>query len=93
MVYSSVLSQLNHKIKSSWVKHSWFYSNHKNHEDISPLKFPAIRYDTVLPGCCLKKIHRVNKDLMICVAEDSSPCLPSDIELEDSPLLWLLLHC
>ena len=36
LVYSLVSSQLNHKIKSSWVKHSWFYSNHKNHEDISP---------------------------------------------------------
>ena len=36
MVYSSVLSQLNHKIKISWVKHLWFYSNHKNHKDISP---------------------------------------------------------
>ena len=44
MVYSSVLSQLNHKIKSSWVKHSWFYLNHENHEIFSPRKFPAIRY-------------------------------------------------
>ena len=39
LVYTLVL---NNKIKSSWVKHSWFYSNHKNHEDISPQKFPAI---------------------------------------------------
>ena len=43
VVYSSVLSQLNHKIKSSWVKHSWFYLNHENHEIFSPRKFPAIR--------------------------------------------------
>ena len=26
------------------VKHSWFYFNHENHEDISPRKFPAIQY-------------------------------------------------
>ena len=44
VVYSSVLSQLNHKIKSSWVKHSWFYLNHENHEIFSPQKFPAIWY-------------------------------------------------
>ena len=25
-----------HKIKSLWVKHSWFYSNHENHKDITP---------------------------------------------------------
>ena len=44
LVYSSVPSQLNHKIKISWVKHSWFYSNHeKNHEDISPQKFLTIQ--------------------------------------------------
>ena len=30
VVYRSVPSQLNHKIKSSWVKHSWFYSNHED---------------------------------------------------------------
>ena len=42
LVYSSVLSQLNHKIKSLWVKHLWFYSNHENHEDISPQKFSTI---------------------------------------------------
>ena len=47
VVYSSVLSQLNHKIKSSWVKHSWFYLNHENHEIFSPRKFPAIRYEFV----------------------------------------------
>ena len=41
VVYSSVPSQLNDKIKSSWVKHLWFYSNH---EDISPRKFSAIWY-------------------------------------------------
>ena len=35
-LYSSVPSQLNHKIKSLWVKHLWFYSNHENHEDITP---------------------------------------------------------
>ena len=39
---SAVPSQLNDKIKSLWVKHSWFYFDHENHEDISPLKFPAI---------------------------------------------------
>ena len=44
MVYSLVLSQLNHKIKSLWVKHSWFYLNYENHENISPRKFPAIWY-------------------------------------------------
>ena len=44
VVYSWVLSQLNHKIKSSWVKHSWFYLNHENHKIFSPRKFPAIRY-------------------------------------------------
>ena len=27
---SLVSSQLSHKIKSSWVKHLWFYSNHEN---------------------------------------------------------------
>ena len=45
LVYSSVPSQLNHKIKSSWVKH---YSNHENHEDISPRKFPAIQYFSII---------------------------------------------
>ena len=34
LVYSSVPTHLNHKIKSWWVKHSWFYSNHENQEDI-----------------------------------------------------------
>ena len=38
------LNYVDDKIKSSWVKHSWFYSSHENHEDISPRKFPAIRY-------------------------------------------------
>ena len=38
LVYSSVPSQLNHKIISLWVKHS------ENHKDITPLKFPIIRY-------------------------------------------------
>ena len=44
LVYSLVPSQLNHTIKSSWIKHSWFYSNHENHENSSPRKFPAIQY-------------------------------------------------
>ena len=36
VVYNSVPSQLNNKIKSSRVKYSWIYFNHENHEDISP---------------------------------------------------------
>ena len=39
VVYSSVLPQLNHKIKSSWVKHLWFYLNHENRENFFPWKF------------------------------------------------------
>ena len=46
LVYSSV--PYLYRIKSSWVKHLWFYSDHKNHEDISPQKFPAIMVDIKL---------------------------------------------
>ena len=35
-----VSSQLNHKIKSSWVKHSWFYSNHENQRYFTLENFP-----------------------------------------------------
>ena len=44
LVFSSMPSKLNHKIKSLWAKHLWFYSNHEN---ISPRKFPAILFIAV----------------------------------------------
>ena len=51
----------------------------------------AYNYGSVLPGCYLKKIHRLNKDLRLCGQRFMSPLLPPDIELEDSQILQLLL--
>ena len=49
LVYSSVQPQLNHKIESSWVKHSWFHSN-ENHEDITLENFPLYSIIMIRPS-------------------------------------------